>query len=39
MFEGGKRETLLKLYPSREKDIQLFGFNTNETNMPKGFAT
>jgi predicted cupin superfamily sugar epimerase len=39
MFEGGSREQLMGIYPARADDITRFGCNSNETNMPKGFAT
>ena len=39
MYEGGTHEQLLEDYPDREADIQRFGAEPHETNMPKGFAT
>jgi len=37
IFEGGTRETLLKMYPDRAEDINRLSVN-GETNMPDGFA-
>lgn len=39
MFEGGTQKELLKLYPDRAADIQKLGIHTDETSMPKGFAS
>jgi predicted cupin superfamily sugar epimerase len=39
MYEGGMREDLLPLYPERAADIQRLGCDTDQTAMPKGFAT
>jgi predicted cupin superfamily sugar epimerase len=39
MFEGGTQTQLLKLYPDRAQDIQTLGISTDETSMPKGFAS
>jgi predicted cupin superfamily sugar epimerase len=39
MFEGGTQKQLLPLYPDRVKDIQTLGISTDETSMPKGFAS
>jgi predicted cupin superfamily sugar epimerase len=39
MFEGGTQKALLPLYPDRAKDIQILGISTDETSMPKGFAS
>ena len=39
MFEGGTQKQLLPLYPDRAKDIQTLGISTDETSMPKGFAS
>ena len=39
MFEGGTQTQLLKLYPERAEDIQTLGISTDETSMPKGFAS
>jgi predicted cupin superfamily sugar epimerase len=39
MFEGGTQKALLSLYPDRAKDIQELGISTDETSMPKGFAS
>jgi predicted cupin superfamily sugar epimerase len=39
MFEGGTQTQLLKLYPDRAEDIQTLGISTDETSMPKGFAS
>jgi uncharacterized protein len=38
MFEGGTREVLIRAYPDRRADIERFGCEPDETNMPKGFA-
>ena len=38
MFEGGTREQLLLTYPDRRADIERFGCEPDETNMPKGFT-
>jgi predicted cupin superfamily sugar epimerase len=39
MFEGGTQKELLPLYPDRAQDIQTLGISTDETSMPKGFAS
>jgi predicted cupin superfamily sugar epimerase len=39
MYEGGTREALMKLYPGRAEDINRLGCGTDETSMPKGFAS
>jgi predicted cupin superfamily sugar epimerase len=39
MFEGGTQKQLLSLYPDRAQDIQQLGISTDETSMPKGFAS
>jgi predicted cupin superfamily sugar epimerase len=39
MFEGGTQKQLLSLYPDRAEDIQRLGISTDETSMPKGFAS
>jgi predicted cupin superfamily sugar epimerase len=39
MFEGGTQKELLPLYPDRAQDIQMLGISTDETSMPKGFAS
>ena len=39
MFEGGTQKQLLDLYPDRADDIRQLGISTNETHMPKGFAS
>jgi predicted cupin superfamily sugar epimerase len=39
MFEGGTQKELLSLYPDRTQDIQMLGISTDETSMPKGFAS
>jgi predicted cupin superfamily sugar epimerase len=38
IFEGGKRENLLKLYPERTTDINQLSVS-GETKMPEGFAS
>jgi predicted cupin superfamily sugar epimerase len=39
MFEGGTREKLIDFYPERAYDINLLSCSTEETSMPKGFAS
>jgi predicted cupin superfamily sugar epimerase len=39
MYEGGTREHLLQLYPERAADINRLGCASDETSMPKGFAS
>ncbi len=39
MFEGGTQKQLLDAYPDRAADIRQLGISTNETSMPKGFAS
>lgn len=38
IYEGGVRETLLKNYPDRKKDILYLTAKSAETRMPEGFA-
>ena len=38
IFEGGRREQLLAMYPDRADDINRFSVN-GETEMPDGFAS
>ena len=39
IFEGGKRQELLRLYPGRAVDIRMLTPETDETRMPEGFAS
>ena len=39
MFEGGTREHLMDIYPEKADDINMLGCGTDETSMPKGFAS
>ena len=38
IFEGGRREQLLSMYPDRAEDINRFSVG-GETSMPEGFAS
>ncbi len=38
MYEGGRREKLIAAYPERQKDIELFGCDPDQTHMPEGSA-
>ncbi len=38
MYEGGKRESLIAAWPSRKNDIIILTLESEETNMPEGFA-
>ncbi|PKN95277.1 MAG: cupin [Chloroflexi bacterium HGW-Chloroflexi-6] len=38
MFEGGARKLLLEKYPQSADDINRFGCDDSQTNMPEGFA-
>ena len=39
MFEGGTCDQLIDLYPQRAEDINMLGCPTDETSMPRGFAS
>jgi predicted cupin superfamily sugar epimerase len=39
MFEGGTCEYLMNIYPEKADDINRLGCRSDETSMPKGFAS
>jgi uncharacterized protein len=39
IFEGGRREGLMGLYPDRADDINRLSVGEGESRMPRGFAT
>jgi predicted cupin superfamily sugar epimerase len=39
MFEGGTREVLMNIYPEKADDINRLSCDSDETSMPKGFAS